>query len=123
MANEPAHGPHSVQGSRQEPAQQTTLTRTQGVGPGSWGVGQGADGPTGPVCSRLAWKLPTAQMFLQSRLAPTGRGTRADCTLPFSQKTCLYPGSWCSEARDPYYLVIIIIGVLLMNNAVLVLGV
>lgn len=90
MANEPAHGPHSVQGSRQEPAQQTTLTRTQGVGPGSWGVGQGADGPTGPVCSRLAWKLPTAQMFLQSRLAPTGRGTRADSARSRSHRKLVF---------------------------------
>ena len=59
---------------------------------------------------------------------PTRRRTRVDSAHSGShRKTCLYQGSWCSEARDPYYLVviviIIIIGVLLMNNAVLALGV
>lgn len=50
-ANKLAHWSHRTAGQLtwQEPGRQTTLSSTQGLGPGSWG----ADGLTGPACSRF----------------------------------------------------------------------
>ena len=122
MANKLAHWFHGAAGqlTQQEPGQQAAPSGTQGwaqeAGGGwtHWSCLQ-------QICLKTARSLDVPAE--QTRAHRTWDPSRF-CTLCSHSKTCLYPGSQYSEARDPYYLVVIItIGVLLLNKAVLVLGI